>query len=66
VVIDDYKGAYLATEHLIKNRYKNVAHVSGPQHIKGFRDRLRGYTDSLKANKRKVEKGYIYQGNVSI
>jgi LacI family transcriptional regulator len=66
VVIDDYKGAYLATEHLLKNGYKNVAHVSGPQHIKGFRDRLKGYTDCLKANEKKIEKRYIYQGNVSI
>jgi LacI family transcriptional regulator len=66
VVIDDYKGAYLATEHLLKNGYKSVAHVSGPQNIKGFRDRLKGYIDSLKANKKKVEKKYIYPGNVSI
>ena len=43
MVINDYKGAYLATEHLLKNGYTEVAHVSGPQHIKGFRDRLRGY-----------------------
>lgn len=66
VVVDDYKGAYLATEHLLKNGYERIAHVSGPQHIKGFRDRLSGYKDALKAHKKKVEKDYIFQGNVSI
>ncbi len=66
VVIDDYKGAFLATEHLIANGYTNIAHVSGPQHIKGFHDRLRGYTDALKANKIKADKKLIYKGDISI
>ncbi len=48
VVIDDYKGAYIATEHLIKNGYQFIAHVSGPQHLKVFYDRQRGYEDALK------------------
>lgn len=66
VVIDDYRGAYLATEHLIKNGYWKIAHVAGPQHIKGFRDRLNGYKDALLANNRTIVNDYIYQGNVSI
>ena len=28
VVIDDYKGAYMATEHLIEQGYKRIAHIS--------------------------------------
>ncbi len=66
VVIDDYKGAFLATEHLINNGYERVAHVSGPQHIKGFQDRFRGYTDALKAHKIKIDKKLIYHGDISI
>ena len=53
VVVDDYKGGYLATEHLLKKGYERIAHVAGPQHIIGFRDRLNGYKDALKANKKK-------------
>jgi LacI family transcriptional regulator len=60
VVIDDYKGAFLATEHLIKNGYTRIAHVSGPQHINGFRDRLNGYADALKKHQLKVDKKLIY------
>jgi LacI family transcriptional regulator len=36
VVIDDMKGAYLATSHLIEQGYKRIAHVSGPQHLCPF------------------------------
>ena len=36
VVIDDFKGAFLATEHLIKQGYKRIAHISGSQHIDFF------------------------------
>ena len=66
VVIDDYQGAFLATEHLIRNGYTRIAHVSGPQHISGFHSRLKGYTDALKKNKLKLDKKLIYPGNISI
>ena len=66
VVIDDYKGAFMATEHLIKNGYTRIAHVLGPQHIKGFQDRFKGYTDALKKNKIVRDSRLIYQGDISI
>ena len=66
VVIDDYKGAYLATEHLIKQGYRRIAHISGPQHLKNFYDRLRGYLAALQANKIPIDQSLIYHGNVSI
>lgn len=66
VVIDDYKGAYIATEHLIEQGYKRIAHISGPKHLKIFRDRLRGYLDALLANNLEIDKSLIYEGNVSI
>jgi len=66
VVIDDYRGAFMATEHLIHEGYKNIAHVSGPQHIKVFYDRLKGYMSALQANNMKINHHFIYPGNVSI
>jgi LacI family transcriptional regulator len=66
VVIDDYKGAYLATEHLICQGYKRIAHVSGPQHLKTFNDRLKGYQAALQAYKIRADYELIYPGNVSI
>ncbi len=66
VVIDDYRGAYMATEHLISQGYTNIAHVSGPQHIKIFYDRLKGYMAALQANNIRVNQHFIYPGDVSI
>ncbi len=66
VVIDDYRGAFLATDHLIKQGYKRIAHVAGPQNIKVFRDRLEGYSNALQANNMQKNTRYIYQGNISI
>ncbi|MBE7178999.1 MAG: LacI family DNA-binding transcriptional regulator, partial [Mucilaginibacter polytrichastri] len=36
VTVDDYRGAFIATEHLIGQGYKRIAHISGQQHIRIF------------------------------
>jgi LacI family transcriptional regulator len=66
VVIDDYKGAYMATEHLISGGYKRIAHITGPLHLKNFHDRLNGYRDAIKAAGLNFEESLVYKGNVSI
>ncbi|MFN8269612.1 MAG: LacI family DNA-binding transcriptional regulator [Chitinophagaceae bacterium] len=66
VMIDDYKGAFIATEHLIKKGYKNIGHVSGPLHIKTFSARLNGYKEALRANGIDFDEAFVYQGDVSI
>lgn len=66
VVVDDYKGAFMATEHLIRRGYKRIAHIKGPQHIKTFNDRLKGYLAAIQSNKLEADAGLIYAGDVSI
>jgi LacI family transcriptional regulator len=66
VVINDFKGAYIATEHLITQGYQRVAHVTGPQHIKIFNDRQKGYVAALEAYNIAVDTNLIYTGDVSI
>ncbi len=66
VVIDDFKGAYMATEHLIKQGYKRIAHISGQQHLKIFKDRLSGYKAALQDNDFDMDEKLIYSGDVSI
>lgn len=66
VVIDDYKGAFNATQHLINQGYKNIAHISGPQHLKNFNDRIEGYRDALRANGINIDPKLIFPGNISI
>jgi LacI family transcriptional regulator len=66
VVVDDFKGAFIATKHLIEQGYKRIAHISGPSHLKIFNDRLNGYMEALRENKMNVRNDLIYPGDVSI
>ena len=66
VVIDDYKGAFGATKHLITQGYQRIAHIAGPAHLKNFNDRIRGYTDALIEQGITPDNSLIYHGNVSI
>jgi LacI family transcriptional regulator len=47
VTIDDYKGGYMATEHLIDEGYKNICHFAGDQNLEIYQNRLRGYKQAL-------------------
>lgn len=47
ITIDDHKGAYLATEHLINEGYKNIYHFSGDQNLEIYQNRLSGYKSAL-------------------
>ncbi len=66
VVVDDFKGGFMATEHLLQQGYRRIAHISGQQHLKIFKDRLEGYKYALHAAEIEVEESLIYNGNVSI
>lgn len=47
VTIDDFRGAYLATEHLIQQGCRRIAHFAGPQHIDIYKKRLQGYRQAM-------------------
>jgi len=66
VVIDDYKGGYYATEHLINQGYKRIAHLAGPQRFQTFQNRLQGYRDALKKYNMEEDEKLIYIGDISI
>jgi LacI family transcriptional regulator len=66
VVIDDHKGAYLATTHLIDQGYTRIAHISGPQHLNIFKARLEGYKAALKKAGIKFDRNLVYNGDISI
>ena len=48
VIVDNYKGAYEATEHLIANGFKKIAAVAGSEFLSTTNERLAGYHDALK------------------
>ena len=50
VIVDDFAGAFDATEYLIKTGCKRIAHFAAPQHLQiGYR-RQRGYITALEKN----------------
>ncbi len=49
VTVDNYKGAFELTEHLISSGYKNIAMLTiSPHFISSVHDRVNGYKDALK------------------
>lgn len=66
VVIDGFNGSFKATQHLIDQGYKRIAHISGPVHIRTFSDRLNGYMAALAANNIPLDHDLIYNGTISI
>jgi LacI family transcriptional regulator len=43
VTVDDFMGGYQATEHLLKQGYKKIAHLAGPSSLAITQERLKGY-----------------------
>ncbi|PRY13866.1 LacI family transcriptional regulator [Pontibacter ummariensis] len=66
VTIDDHKGGFLATEHLIRQGYKRIVHITAKQTIGIFKERLRGYLDALKLYNLPVDESLILYGDFSL
>jgi LacI family transcriptional regulator len=50
VIADNFKGAYDATEHLIKNGFKRIAHITSAPYLSISEERLEGYKKALLKN----------------
>lgn len=47
IVADDFSGGRAATEHLISQGCRRIAHISGPLHLQIYDNRLKGYLAAL-------------------
>ncbi len=61
VIIDDYQGAYDATEHLIEQDCKNIVHLTGPSNLIIGRKRKEGYVSALEDYEIPVKEEYIVE-----
>lgn len=59
VVVDNFKGAYEATEHLINNGYKKIAAVANSEFLSITQERLAGYKEALQAHGIKYNSSYV-------
>ena len=64
VVIDNYNAGFKATEHLIEQGCKRIAHFSGASYQNIYSERLRGYLDALKHHGIKVDDSIIMKGKI--
>lgn len=66
VVIDDYLGGYKATEHLIQQGCKRIAHFTNARKISIYKERLRGYRDALLDNGLKYDESLVVESNLQL
>lgn len=66
VTVNDYQGAFKATQHLIDQGCLTIAHIGGQQHVSIFKQRLEGYKEALRLNGLPLDERLIKQGKVSI
>ncbi|KJD37233.1 LacI family transcriptional regulator [Tamlana sedimentorum] len=59
VLIDDFKGGFDATEHLIFQGNKDIVHFSGPNELEIYKNRLAGYKAALKKHNLPFKKDNI-------
>ncbi len=50
IVVDDFACGFKATQHLIDQGYKRIAHLAGPTVLNTYHERMEGYKDALKKN----------------
>jgi len=50
VVVDDFEGAFAATQYLIDTGCRRIAHITGPQNLAICRKRKEGYLSALSQN----------------
>lgn len=47
VIVDDYIKAFFLVEHLIREGYRHIVHLQGPDDVYNSVERARGYKDAL-------------------
>ena len=63
VVVDNKRGAELATQHLIELGHLEIATIAGPQHLSNARGRLAGFEDALRSHHIHLKREHVQFGN---
>jgi DNA-binding LacI/PurR family transcriptional regulator len=63
VVLDNFRGAYRLTRHLIENGYRKIAMITGPADVSTAADRLQGYLHAMKDHGIPLDRSLIHHVN---
>lgn len=66
VGIDDFLGAYKATEHLIAQGCRRIAHFTNTRKVSIYTERLRGYREALLANNIAYDKSLVIESDLQL
>jgi DNA-binding LacI/PurR family transcriptional regulator len=66
VVFDDYKWSFFVTEHLIKQGYKKIFHLSAHQYILLAKERIRGYKKAMNKYHLPLEPTWIVEAGLTV
>lgn len=59
VVVNNFKGSYDATTHLVKNGYRDIAHLANSESLSITKERVAGYRAALQDQGLEVVESYI-------
>lgn len=63
VQINNFDAAFKATQHLIEQGCRRIAHYGGARHQSIYKERMRGYTEALKKNHIEVDPAIIFNSD---
>lgn len=66
VLVDNIKGGYLATKHLIELGHSKIAHLSGPSLSTAGQGRLEGYRKAFTESGLEIREDDIVEGNLQM
>jgi LacI family transcriptional regulator len=65
VEMDNWQGAYLATQHLLERGYRRIGHIAGPLTWWAASERRRGWQDALTSAGIPFDDNWLVEGNWS-
>lgn len=63
VYLDNEKGGFLATRHLLEQGHRRIAHITGPLAMQDSRARLQGYRRALEAAKLGYDERFVVESD---
>lgn len=65
IIVDDFGSAYKATQHLIEQGRKRIAHIGGPLNLDIYKQRQNGYCKALSDNGLITNNSYIVNNSLT-